>query len=431
MKRKIISILLCAIPLTMSMTGCSLLKPNVEKILTKSNQVVEKAEDIEGTFVMDMEVTAESDGTSMSMGVSADTDLEVDQKDEISHMDGSMSVSVLGMSQDVDFEMYADPDMTYSCIDGEWTASESDTDDFSIGTFNVDALKEVLTLEEDQKDGCFVLTGETDIDELSELTGDLMDLDSLMSNAGLKDAEVEIEILIDAKSYAPVSQTFTMDFDVEDDTISDATLDLTITFDDLEADLDLEIPDEALDADETQTTSDNPLDSIFGSGSEPETMPETESETTGETGVEPETDPSNSATLVDYDGVERVRFDFSSPYSVSADEWGCSVYTDNSEGYDIASISYYDYSSYEDQVEDSLDYYSDETISISEERTADNGMSYYMIVSTDSYGDTTYTAIAGNDVGAFEVTAYSWWMEDFGLNGETVMHDIVSGATIL
>ena len=64
MKRKIISILLCAIPLTMSMTGCSLLKPNVEKILTKSNQVVEKAEDIEGTFVMDMEVTAESDGTS-------------------------------------------------------------------------------------------------------------------------------------------------------------------------------------------------------------------------------------------------------------------------------------------------------------------------------------------------------------------------------
>ena len=48
--------------------------------------------------------------------------------------------------------------------------------------------------------------------------------------------------------------------------------------------------------------------------------------------------------LVDYDGVERVRFDLSSPYSVSADEWGCSVYTDNSEGYDIASISYYDYS---------------------------------------------------------------------------------------
>ena len=41
-------------------------------------------------------------------------------------------------------------------------------------------------------------------------------------------------------------------------------------------------------------------------------------------------------------------------------------------------------------------------------------MSYYIIVSTDSYGDTTYTAIAGNDVGAFEVTAYSWWMEDFG-----------------
>ena len=54
---------------------------------------------------------------------------------------------------------------------------------------------------------------------------------------------------------------------------------------------------EALDAGETQTTSDNPLNSIFGSGSEPETMPETESETTGETGDDLETDPSNSATI--------------------------------------------------------------------------------------------------------------------------------------
>lgn len=261
---------LVAIGLTAAMTtallgGCGK-KATPENLLKDMSERANKADSMVVNLNMEINI---SDGED-SMGVGLDMDMEAVSDQEIAHATGTMSYEMFGSTFSQDMELYTlqegDTYVGYVNMDGVWEKTEEDTSAMPVDAEFVGSdladyaehfeLKDELV--EVNGEECYELTGELS----GEIYDEMMDADMLSSltGAGLSEEDITglsfpCTINIYKESILPAKMTLdmgsAMSSMMEDLGITDVTCVVDMTFLEYDTVDEIVIPDEALDATET------------------------------------------------------------------------------------------------------------------------------------------------------------------------------------
>lgn len=427
MKKKLSFILVLCMSATL-LPGCAILKPTPEKILSRTNNVLAKTEDLSGQVEMNMDISTEMDDASVSMGFNLEGDLEYSKEDEIAHLDGIMDVEAFGVNQSFDFENYTTPKASYTFMEDNWTKTEekSDFDNFGL---NIDLIKDSLKLDEntvtENKKECYKFTGEIAFKDIAESLQTL-DFEDLLEEVD-EDEEVEYELFINKKTFEPVKQTVSFELDLDE---AGTELKYTIIFDKFNSGLDLKLPKKAKKATVTDSVndvleSDDEITDDFNDFEDGELIFNGNSENEID---ETNANSSKDVTLIDFDGNNYASIKASDFYYFdSIQDWGCEVFVTGNE-YSVAYIDGYDDSvdtAIEDRetyIEESSEYM---TLQDKEKLTASNGTDYMLFTTSDTSGDLTYYAILGTNTHSVEINVSDYFVKEANLEVTKVIDDLV------
>ncbi|MBR1691915.1 MAG: hypothetical protein IJ711_03980 [Lachnospiraceae bacterium] len=277
--------LITAFTLSVSLlSGCSLTKPTTESLLKSYAKQMGSLK----TMEMDMELTFDVDISKQNMTVTMEigggSDIQYVKENEDNYkgyMDTDISVSMFGVSREVETESYVTGDpsgaamYTKSKDSEKW--SKTDGSGFLLPNADLSALAQTLSLQEDTviEDGreCYVLSGSVTGEDLPiEQSKFGLDLD-------LKDVKMYESLKLDKNDKTPVSLTITADEDslnkllqdsvgelIDDAEVTIRTFEMIWKIKSIDKELTVDIPDEVYDA--VESDSEGILDSFGTSEAE-------------------------------------------------------------------------------------------------------------------------------------------------------------------
>lgn len=271
------------------LAGCSAGKPTAESVAKKTAAALADVKSASQNMKIDFQgsVSVPDYNMTMDLGINMDEDIDTTLDPYMTYASGTTEASVLGQQQTVETEQYSqiedDKLVTYQTTDGgdTWTKTSTDYDeDNAEGLTSSDLYSKIsdgdieAELAEDTEtvDGaeCYVLTLKLEGDDLSEvLTGSGMEeLTESLDEDALDDASADITVYIDKETSLPAKTSSDLtdlgnaifaamlgsddssDYDVDMD-----TFDVEVTTSDYDSVDEISIPDEALDAEEDESSS--------------------------------------------------------------------------------------------------------------------------------------------------------------------------------
>ena len=390
-KKRIFGVLLCMVLLlTAVLSGCGK-RITAESLMEEVNANTKNLKSISADMKLEMGMALKTSGMSMELDVTGDFEMETTSEPNASHTKGTISMSLMGLSMDMESYMAEENGkaVTYTNSMGEWIKTETEIPDDS----QINSIESIF----DSKSG-FILNdktekvhGKEDYVLTSKISGDMMnalmgsmsesmddmsgELDWSKFNADItlkvdKDTKMPVEIFMDcSKGMSEFFESAASDSD-EEMQINNYTLTITFTgFNDVEK---IVVPEEAKTAEETDDT-ENGLEDFLG-GEE-----ETDEDVTGYGTEEgPEANADGTYPLYDYYGVGRVNIGVP-------------------EGYEISPFSDENYLLFTDTADELFDdvYI---TYMLSSAYTEDELVSYYMDTVAYYNEDEDYSEIEVQDV---------------------------------
>ena len=293
-----------------------------QSLLDDMEEKIAKENNFSLNMLMECIMSGEiQEGTTMDLTMDIDLDMEVVSDPESMHGKGTISLGVLGMSQNMDMEMYmvqedgdyvmytgmtgATGDMLDSDVQGpEWTREVLEKEDITSG-YDVSGFSEfadAFELEEDLEtvndEDCYVLSGNVSGESLEGiLEASMAAMDSageMFDSLDADDIELPIKLYLSKSTGLPVQMTMDMADLMTQAMQSEADMtcskcDYTMTYTGFGDVDDIEVPDDVKEAAGNSDNDDSDDDmSDFFESSEEETEPESKVETDGVplTGVE-------------------------------------------------------------------------------------------------------------------------------------------------
>lgn len=253
MKKKIV-VLVVVIAMLFSIAGCGG-KVTLESLLDASAKKAKKVKSFEMGAVIELDVDISMD--DMTVGITADGEVDLEYTEDASHMDGDIAYSAATDKQKMEVEAYLIKDddefIIYSDQGEGWTMNSSE-DDENTDSEDVDKALEALQmgeligllseyeddlelsdkLEKVNKKDAYLIEGEVDGNYLINLLESINvkeaseTFDELIgdSDIDLGDIKVEISLWIDKSSKLPVKMT--VDFQGAIDTAMDMYMKMMI-----------------------------------------------------------------------------------------------------------------------------------------------------------------------------------------------------------
>lgn len=267
-----------------TLSGCSE-KVTAESLMKEMQENIEEVNSYKASMCMEMEMAVEAEEESESIGMSMDMDIEMVQNPMMYYMGGSISVDPLGLSIDMENygELKENEMVTYVGAFGEWQKSttEVDAEETMNEMLELDAFimdgKEMTLAEKtekcNEKDVYVVgmtFTGE-DLETIFEkmfasMSEEFGALDESEMEINYEDAAIDItyKIYKDSKLPAEISMSISenseFSMSMEGVAMSFEKLDYDITYTEFDTIDSIEIPEEALNAEEADLSSEVPQD---------------------------------------------------------------------------------------------------------------------------------------------------------------------------
>lgn len=246
MKKKI-AVLVVVIAMLFSMTGCGG-KVTLESLLEDSAKKAKKVKSFEMGAVVELDVDMSMD--NMTVGITADGEVELEYTKDASHMKGDIAYSAATDKQEMEVEAYLIKDddefIIYSDQGDGWTMNSSEDDD-ETDTEDVDQALEAIQIgnlidllseyeddlelsdktEKVNKKDAYLIEGEVDGNYLIDLlesidveeASETFDEMTGSSDIDFGDIKVEVSLWIDKSSKLPVKME--IDFQGAIDTAMD------------------------------------------------------------------------------------------------------------------------------------------------------------------------------------------------------------------
>lgn len=246
MKKKI-AVLVVVIAMLFSMTGCGG-KVTLESLLEDSAKKAKKVKSFEMGAVVELDVDMSMD--NMTVGITADGEVELEYTKDASHMKGDIAFSAATDKQEMEVEAYLIKDddefIIYSDQGDGWTMNSSEDDD-ETDTEDVDQALEAIQIgnlidllseyeddlelsdktEKVNKKDAYLIEGEVDGNYLIDLlesidveeASETFDEMTGSSDIDFGDIKVEVSLWIDKSSKLPVKME--IDFQGAIDTAMD------------------------------------------------------------------------------------------------------------------------------------------------------------------------------------------------------------------
>ena len=147
MRKKIVWLLAGVMLLSVAaFGGCGKKEVTAESLVKEANENMEKAKSYIGDMDMQMSMNISSEGVAMDMDMGMKGTIEYTAEPEIFHMKGTMDMSLLGLSMDMDIYSQVEDDkaIVYMGMMDEWMKSETEVDESS--------MQEIYTIAGDGKD---------------------------------------------------------------------------------------------------------------------------------------------------------------------------------------------------------------------------------------------------------------------------------------
>ncbi len=281
-------------------------KITAEELMEQVSANVEKVSSMDFGLGMNIAMSVGQSGVNMDLSIEADFDVEATREPEATHMSGTLSMSVMGLS--VDMEQYTVEEdgktVTYSGSAGQWTRTEADaeTDDqmASISSMFDDAVSYELQEDTEKVDGktVYVLNGQISGDVMEDLMGEMsgameglpsedMDWSAFEANVTIKvdeETKLPVEALIDMGDGLSSMMESALGSESADVELSVDEYTMTVTYNSFDDVAEIVVPDDvkASAVDGAGDTEDDSLEDFLG----------------GDTGIDTEesTDPAESQT---------------------------------------------------------------------------------------------------------------------------------------
>ena len=215
MRKKIVWLLASVMLLSaVALGGCGKKEVTAESLVKEANENMEKVKSYAGDLDMQMSMNISSEGVAMDMDMVMEGTFEGTMEPEIFHLKGTMDMSLLGLSMDMDMysQVEGDKAISYIGVMNEWMKSETAVDESSMQDMYTVAGdgKDMTLAEETEKIDdreVYVLTSTITGEEFEQIMG-LMD--SMSSGVGDMDwstmqADVTMKIYKDTVLPASVS----------------------------------------------------------------------------------------------------------------------------------------------------------------------------------------------------------------------------------
>lgn len=201
MKKRILSLLTCITILSTLVTGCGAKVPTAEELLQNAwgSDEVTSAD-----MIMKIDLEAKIDmseltGEDTAMNMAIDADIDVKNSENISYMDGSIDINILGMDTTKPIKSYIEKDdntytmYEYDSEDDCWYIEE----DSSVNMINTESIASIdenifenLTMDEVSKNSTeYVLRGSISYKDFAK-TMDI-DMNELMGGANVDDINID------------------------------------------------------------------------------------------------------------------------------------------------------------------------------------------------------------------------------------------------
>lgn len=265
-KRKLLMILAGCLLASSVLAGCGK-QMTSEKLLMEMEENCQKAESIEGDFDFGMVIGMEESGVSMNMGMGMDGTFEMMNTPAVMHLKGAMNIDLMNLKMDMELYTKQEDGKTtaYVKLADQWNKTEQETGaEAEEKTGSQDIFGEWELSDKTEKvEGreSYVLTGKVSGEKLEELLAPLKEaMESQGGNADFKGADIPLTLKVYKDSKLPASVEIDMNAFVSSilkaapsengGTITTEDCKLVITFKQYDQVKGIEIPKEALEADE-------------------------------------------------------------------------------------------------------------------------------------------------------------------------------------
>jgi hypothetical protein len=271
LKTKIVPVLLSSVMVMGLLTGCELpfKKVTSESLIADYQSSLSNLKTASFNVNLDLGMEVSQDTTSIEMGASGIVKASFVKEDDDNYKIKSQSkikVSLFGISETVKSESYTicdDGDIatyTKSEDDDEWTVEYSDSETtFSEALDKLKGLSDSFVLQEEtttyNDEECYVLKG-----NFSDILDDIGDMDEIEDlGVDLDDLTMDITLYLNKKTHEPVNATVAISdfYEVESDgyKLSLTSFSISIDISNINGDIKVSLPDEALDAEVTTDSS--------------------------------------------------------------------------------------------------------------------------------------------------------------------------------
>ena len=372
------------------LTGCGgEKKETAEEILEQVRANTEDMDSLSAGMTMELSMNVAESGVSMTLDMDGDFDMEFTSDPMASHMKGTLSMSLMGISMEMESYTVVEDDknVTYTNSAGEWTRTESEMTDENqteamVSLFD-DAVSYTLSDETEEVDGeeAYVLTAEVSGNLMQDLMGGMAE--SMDEVSGTMDwsafsADVTLKVNRETKMPAQVvmdcgdSLSALLESSSEDSaSVGIDKYVITITFHEFDNVEEIVVPEEAKSAVEGNSDTDGNFDDFLNeTESEGAETQESETDETAEEG--PVANADGTYTLNSYWGEGSVNIGVPQGFEVSpySDDTYLAFVDTYNKDLDSVYLSYNLSSDYTE--EELLDYYQDDVAYYQEDEDYSN-----------------------------------------------------------
>ena len=237
--------------------------PTAEELVNKQSSEGAECGDMDMKLVMDMGISVEENGTTMSMDMSMNADIGMRFDVDTMYMDGTMTVNFFGMNMEVPMKQYTQKTeegnyvYEYDSESDTWSVSVQDEEEAEemVGDFSELLASDVFTdlvLDTESSETEYIVTGKLNYSNFSDKTG--MDMSSMMPTDGVDYSQMKMDVVMKfSKSDETIkSMKFTVDPSIFTQTegMEDAEIRefyIEITFNVVGGNIEVEVPKEVLD----------------------------------------------------------------------------------------------------------------------------------------------------------------------------------------
>ena len=231
-----------------------------ESLVKEANENMEKAKSYAGDMDMQMSMNISSEGVAMDMDMGMKGTIEYTAEPEIFHMKGTMDMSLLGLSMDMDIYSQVEDDkaIVYMGMMDEWMKSETEVDESNMQelyTIAGDGKDMTLAEETEKIDDreVYVLTTTITGEEFEEIMGVMEGMTEGIDEMNWSDVQANVTMKIYKDTVLPASVSIEMSdsgegIESEGVTVKFNSISVVMNYTDFDSVDSITIPEEALAA---------------------------------------------------------------------------------------------------------------------------------------------------------------------------------------